>query len=184
MKMQANYFELYSLPVDFSVDLTVLKKRHRHMMLEFHPDRYVTADAISKRKSVQMATMLNEASTTLKTPVLRAAYLLELAGEIDDHDIVGNKHKTVMDSSFLMQQMEWREAIENLSADNDNSLTRLESLHSKIQVAEQTLYKQFAIAYHDKAYQNSREILQKLQFINKLNNKVDSLEQKLDQEGL
>lgn len=184
MKTQENYFELYSLPVSFSVDLNELAKRHRAMMQEFHPDRYVTADSISRRKSVQMATMLNEASTTLKTPVLRAAYLLELIGENVDDNTANDKHKTAVDSGFLMQQIEWREAIADVVTDKDTALSRLDSLHSEIQAVEQSLYQKFAISYHKKTYQSSREILQKLRFINKINNEIDNLEEKLELEFL
>ncbi len=175
------------MPVSFSVDLNELKKRHRTLMQEFHPDRYVAADAISRRKSVQMATLLNQAATTLTTPLLRASYLLELVGEsADNHRSVdGNSlnNQTATDSEFLMQQMEWREAIENLSPDKDDSLFRLDSLYSEIQAVEKSLYQQFANAYNEKDYSLSRGILQKLQFISKINMELVEVEDQFEQEG-
>lgn len=173
-----NYFALYSLPISFEVNLGQLNKRHRALMAEFHPDRYASADALSRRKSVQMATLLNEASTTLKTPLLRAGYLLSLAGEDTNSDT-----QTTSDMDFLMQQMQWRETIESLSQDKDQPLEKLTTLEQEIAVLEENYYQQFTDAYNDQQYADAKQWWFKLQFFNRLHNQLDSLQEKLDLEA-
>ena len=78
---------------------------------------------------MQWSVRINEAYQRLKDPIKRAAYLCELAG----HPV--NAHtNTAMPAAFLMQQMEWREAL-----DDARGLEPLEELsdmvlHSKEQV--------------------------------------------------
>ena len=61
---------------------------------------------------------INEAYQRLKDPLKRAAYLCELAGvPVDAHS------NTAMPADFLMQQMEWREALDD--AGDAGALQRL-----------------------------------------------------------
>jgi molecular chaperone HscB len=56
---------------------------------------------------MQWAVRVNEAYRRLKDPLARGGYLCELAGVE-----VGAESNTAMPASFLMQQMEWREALD------------------------------------------------------------------------
>ena len=72
-----------------------------------HPDRFAHAGDAERRASMQWTTRVNEAYRTLKSPVQRAKYLLELEG-VD----VAFETNTAMPPEFLMRQMELREALE------------------------------------------------------------------------
>ena len=70
---------------------------------------------------MQLATLANEAYQTLKNPANRAKYLLELQGIT-----AISETNTAMPTDFLMQQMEWREATEDATADkNIDALRKL-----------------------------------------------------------
>lgn len=118
--MTQNYFELFGLEAMFGIDQTLLEINYRHIQSESHPDRFVTGTPTEKLKSMQLATLANEAYQTLKSPANRAAYFLTLKGITTITET-----NTAMPSDFLMQQMEWREAIEdakvakNMSAIDD-----------------------------------------------------------------
>jgi DnaJ-domain-containing protein 1 len=71
-----------------------------------HPDKFVNATDAEKRVAMQWATRANEAYQTLKSPQKRAHYLCELNG-VD----LQTESNTAMPMAFLMQQMEWREAL-------------------------------------------------------------------------
>lgn len=111
--MKQNYFELFQLPMSFDVDVTDLSARHRAVIARVHPDQFANKSAVEQRMALQWATFANEAFDTLKSPVLRAQYLLKLhAPELTEHEA-----RTQLLPAFLMQQMEWREALEEGQSD-------------------------------------------------------------------
>ena len=102
-----NHFELFGLAPAFALDLAHLDRAYRDIQAEVHPDRFAHAGDAERRASMQMTTQVNEAYRTLKSPVRRAKYLLELNG-VD----VGFETNTAMPPEFLMEQMELREKLE------------------------------------------------------------------------
>lgn len=112
--MSQNYFELFNLPSAFNIDSSQLESNFRKIQSKSHPDRFVTATSTEKLQSMQLATLANEAYQTLKQPANRAKYLLE------QHGIKAiAETNTAMPADFLMQQMEWREAMEDAVAAKD-----------------------------------------------------------------
>jgi molecular chaperone HscB len=102
-----NHFDLFNLPPRFAVDAGALDSAYRDVQSRVHPDRFVNATDAEKRVAMQWATRANEAYQTLKNPLARARYLCELNG-VD----LQTESNTAMPPSFLMQQMEWRERLE------------------------------------------------------------------------
>ena len=78
--MSLNYYQLFDLQPTFNIVLATLETNYRKIQSESHPDRFVTATSAEKLKSMQLATLANEAYQTLKNPASRAQYLLELNG--------------------------------------------------------------------------------------------------------
>jgi molecular chaperone HscB len=109
-----NHFELFNLPAKFDIDLSALDTAYRDVQGRVHPDRFVNASDTEKRVAMQWATRANEAYQTLKNPLKRARYLVELNG-ID----LQTESNTAMPMDFLMQQMEWREALGEARAAKD-----------------------------------------------------------------
>jgi molecular chaperone HscB len=109
-----NHFELFNLPAKFDIDLSALDTAYRDVQGRVHPDRFVNASDTEKRVALQWATRANEAYQTLKNPLKRARYLVELNG-ID----LQTESNTAMPMDFLMQQMEWREALGEARAAKD-----------------------------------------------------------------
>ncbi len=107
--LQQNFFELFGLPVRYSIDNQMLAQAYQQLQRQYHPDRFVSADAQQQRESLQIATYANEGYQTLKQDTARARYLLQLQG-IDTLD----ESNTAMPADFLMLQMEWREALDDV----------------------------------------------------------------------
>ena len=124
--MTDNYFELFGLAPSFNIELATFETNFRKIQSASHPDRFVTGTAAEKLSAMQLATLANEAHQTLKSPANRAKYLLELQGITAISDT-----NTAMPTDFLMQQMEWREALEDAKAAKD--IFALEQLHAEIQ---------------------------------------------------
>jgi molecular chaperone HscB len=107
MKLQDDDFTLFGLPQRMALDRAALDGQWRALQATAHPDRFVSEGAASQRVAMQWAVRINEAYARLKDPLKRAAYLCELRGVPID-----STSNTAMPPAFLMQQMAWREALD------------------------------------------------------------------------
>ena len=106
--LQANDFELFELPQQFALDRAQLDDRWKAMQREAHPDRFAAEGAAAQRVAMQWSVRINEGYQRLKDPLKRAAYLCELRGAP-----VNAESNTAMPPAFLMQQMQWRETLDD-----------------------------------------------------------------------
>jgi len=106
LSLAATDFALFGLPERFAIDLAQLDATWKQLQGAAHPDRFATEAAAAQRVAMQWAIRINEAYRRLKDPLARAAYLCSLHGA----DIEAESN-TAMPAVFLMQQMEWREAL-------------------------------------------------------------------------
>jgi molecular chaperone HscB len=120
MRLDSDDFELFGLERRQAQSREALDARWRVLQAEVHPDRFVAQGAAAQRVAMQWAVRVNEAYRRLTDPLRRAAYLCDLHGvAIDAED------NTAMPPGFLMQQLEWREALEEANgADSVRSLAR------------------------------------------------------------
>lgn len=172
--MSLNYFKLFGLKPLFNIELAVLESNYRKLQSETHPDRFVTASPAEKLSSMQQATFANEAYQCLKSPASRAEYLLEL------HGIKAiSQSNTAMPADFLMQQMEWREAIEDAAA--DKSIDVLENLLREIQAKAKNLQADLInLLDAKKDYANATDVTRKLIFIDKVSEDINRAIEQLD----
>ena len=107
MNLRDDDFTLFGLPQRHALDTAALAERWRALQAQVHPDRFASEGAAAQRLAMQWAVRVNEAYRRLQDPLQRAAYLCELRGAaIDAHS------NTAMPPAFLMQQMAWREALD------------------------------------------------------------------------
>jgi molecular chaperone HscB len=157
-----NYFQLFELPETFALTLSALETPYRRIQASAHPDRFVTATPTEQRQSMQLATLANEAYLTLKHPAKRAEYLLRLKG-IDSL----NDSNTSMPADFLMQQMEWREALEDASMAID--IVSLVGLFDEMQAEAKNLTEVLTdLIDTNKDYPAASETTRNLVFIDKV----------------
>lgn len=135
-KMQSDFnqdhYTLFGLPRRYGLDTAELERLYRELQTRVHPDRHVGLSDAEQRLAMQWSTHANEAYQTLRQPLKRARYLLQLVG-MD----VQLERNTAMPPEFLLQQMEWREAVEEVRSAGDSQA--LEDLHRRIkqEIAEQ-----------------------------------------------
>lgn len=111
MNLQSNDFELFGVPERFAQDRAALDQRWKDLQREAHPDRFAAQGGAAQRVAMQWSVRINEAYQRLKDPLRRAAYLCELRGAP-----IEAENNTAMPAAFLMQQMEWREALDDASS--------------------------------------------------------------------
>ncbi len=162
-----NHFELFQLPVGFALDLQALERAYRDVQREVHPDRVMQGTDSEKRIAAQWATQANEAYRTLKSPLNRGRYLLKLRG-VDTQE----ESNTAMPVEFLMQQMEWREAV--VDARRAEDAAALDKLAAVKLTDERSLFALLAQQLADaNSYTDARETVRKLRFLEKLGEEID-----------
>lgn len=90
-----DFFAFMGLPRQLVIDAGELEKKFRELSRQFHPDYFYNATPAERRASLERASYLNDAYRTLKNPVARIAYLLELEGVLtaaDRSETSGSKH--------------------------------------------------------------------------------------------
>ena len=168
-----NHFELFKLPVQFSIDRQGLDKAYKEIQNLVHPDRFVTATEAEKRTAIQWAAMANDAYHILRNPLKRAAYLCELNG----YNLNGETHVT-MDPEFLMQQIEWRESLENAREDKD--LARLEKLDEEQRNLRKEQMDIVEKHLDDKQFDKAVQDIRKMMFLEKFNEEISLAFDELD----
>ncbi|WP_415889103.1 Fe-S protein assembly co-chaperone HscB [Neptuniibacter sp. SY11_33] len=174
MDINKNYFDFIGLPISFHVDQAVLSDLSRELQKTLHPDRYAHKSEREQRLAVQYMAHLNEAIATLRSPLLRAQYLLSLQG-IDTI----SESSTAIDPMFLMQQMELREQLEEIP-DQDDPFEELESMQNDVAESLGQLREQFAQCYQSERLEDAAVIVRKMQFLEKLIVEIERLEDRLD----
>ncbi len=122
MNLNDTDFELFAVPATFAQDRAALDARWKELQREAHPDRFAAQGAAAQRVAMQWSVRINEAYQRLKDPVRRASYLCELHGAP-----VNAENNTAMPPDFLMQQMEWREALDEVE-----TVTALDKLQAEV----------------------------------------------------
>ena len=80
-----DYFELFGIPSAYDLDVADLRRRYLALSRSVHPDLVARQSEETRRRSLQLSSGLNRAFDTLADPVLRAEYLLSLAGGPEPH---------------------------------------------------------------------------------------------------
>lgn len=168
-----NYFELFGLPVQFDVDIRSVADRYRELQRATHPDQFASGTDQEQRIAVEQAALVNDAYQTIKSPLKRAQYLLELnRTPLEDTD-------TQMDMTFLMQQMEMREELEKVpnAADPFSALDKIRGeLKKDISKVSQEASELFS---GESDISAAREPVKKMQFLYKVQQELDEIEESL-----
>ncbi len=169
-----NHFELFGLSPGFAVEQDRLEQAYREIQARVHPDRFAHAGEAERRASMQWTTRVNEAYRTLKNPVARARYLLELNG-VD----VAFETNTKMPPQFLMQQMELREALE--AALKAKDAAALEVLRNNLDNAHRALEEELARQLDGgRDYRAAADSVRKLMFLEKLGAEIDAAHEAIE----
>lgn len=171
-----NYFELFGIELSFDVDNNHLSQVYQTLQKAVHPDKFAHAPAQEQLIAVQKSSQINDAYQTLKQPLLRAQYMLELR-ELT----MPSEQASFQDTLFLMRQMELREMLEDVkhASDPDAAIFAAnEELDGEYQSLMSQMRQQL-IANTDESNQAASENLRKLKFYQKLHIELDRIEDQL-----
>jgi len=171
-----NYFELFGLDVQFNIDLAKLSTLYQTLQKKVHPDRFAHGSSQEKMLAVKKSTLINDAYQTLKKPLQRAQYLLELRGVN-----MPSEQASFGDVSFLMRQMELREMLDDVKQAGDIDAAVFE-VSQVFETEFQQLFNLLQTQLADNTAESNNlacENLRKLKFYQKLNVELDKLEELL-----
>lgn len=158
------YFSLFGLPERFTLDLAELDAAYRRVQAQVHPDRFAHRPEAERRVAMQWATLANEAHRVLRAPLLRARYLLERRGVA-----VEAERNNAMSPAFLMQQIEWREAVEEAASD----VVALDRLQRELERDERVMLDDLRQALDEAPdLPQAAELVRRLMFLEKLRREI------------
>lgn len=166
MSLAATDFALFGLPERFAIDLAQLDTKWKQLQGAAHPDRFATETAAAQRVAMQWAIRINEAYRRLKDPLARAAYLCALHGA----DIEAESN-TAMPAAFLMQQMEWRDALSEATR-----LDAVDALSDEVMASRKATLKSLQAQIDDAASVDWRAVagtVRGLMFVDKFISDID-----------
>ncbi|MBR7003214.1 MAG: Fe-S protein assembly co-chaperone HscB [Neisseriaceae bacterium] len=164
-----DFFALFHLPQDYAIDLAVLEQTYRVLAAQYHPDRAAGQSAFHQKENMMMTASINQAYGVLRDDIERGVHMLAL------HGIDANAHEyNIADPEFLMQQMEWREDLENAQ-----TLDEVNKLNQQIQEVKCDVQQQLLAEFHNQNYPNATQTLQRLRFVHKLLTAIDEKRERM-----
>lgn len=171
MNLNDTDFQLFAVPATFAQDRAVLDARWKELQREAHPDRFAAQGAAAQRVAMQWSVRINEAYQRLKDPIRRASYICELNGAP-----LNAENNTAMPGAFLMQQMEWREAL-----DDARDIAAVEVLQEDVETTRARALSSLDWLIDEKGdYPGAVQQVRALMFIERFSQDVET---KLDQLG-
>ena len=168
-----NPFALFDLPVAFQVDSALLNERYLALQKSLHPDNFSAASAQEQRLAIQKSAEINDALRILKDPITRADSIIAInTGETENPEEKSNN-----DIDFLMQQMEWRETLENI--ENRKDTDELTAFAQEINQIRHAILSELSTALDAQQWNIARAITDKLRFIKKLQAEIERVEETL-----
>ena len=168
-----NPFALFDLPVAFQVDSALLNERYLALQKSLHPDNFSAASAQEQRLAIQKSAEINDALRILKDPITRADSIIAInTGETENPEEKSNN-----DIDFLMQQMEWRETLENI--ENRKDTDELTAFTQEINQIRHAILSELSTALDTQQWNIARAITDKLRFIKKLQTEIERVEETL-----
>jgi molecular chaperone HscB len=128
-----DYFALFQLKPQFKIDRQALESAYLTVQQKVHPDMHAQASDSDKRVSMQLSALANSAYRTLMNPIQRGLYMCGRNGV--DPQLETN---TAMPAQFLMQQMEWRETLDDVR----DQPSKLDELHKEVEQTRANLLKE------------------------------------------
>jgi molecular chaperone HscB len=159
-----DYFALLGLDPAFAIDTQALDSAYHEVQRRVHPDKFAGSAGPEQRQAAQWAALANEAYRTLKQPVQRARYLVQLRG-VDFGDCA-------LPEGFLFTQLNLREGVQKAKTARDTGA--LTDLQNSLQKETTELHARLANQLDDEQnYQRAAQTVLILQFFDKLLAELD-----------
>lgn len=167
-----NFFRLFDLPEQFTVDTAQLERQYKTLQAQYHPDKVAGGNDADRLQAIQKTSLINDGYDTLRSPLKRAAYLLKRQGvDPEEHN------QAHFGEDFLMQQLMLREELESLSASED--MEGLDDLKRQVGQQRDAALSRFQEQFEQQDFAGAKRTYNQMQFLFKLLTEIDAVEEKL-----
>ena len=146
-----NFFELFLLPTDFTIDEIALEKKYLEFQKLLHPDK-------SGAEDISRSIEINQAYKILADDFLRACHLLALKGV----DILNDEKAVKPEMSTLEEVLELQEIITEISDQQ-----AIEQLRKKISLQIRDLISHGVMSYKVNDTEHAAQLLVKAKYLKK-----------------
>ena len=129
---------MFALPRKLRIEMSALEQKFLQLSWKLHPDNFVNASEEEQELSLKRSSELNDAYRTLKDPVARVEYLLEIEGERKE----GEK-KQQAPPELLEEVFELNESLDELREAKSAGM-ELDGLKARLQAAEKNFGEKLA----------------------------------------
>jgi molecular chaperone HscB len=139
----ADYFIVFALPRKLNLDTSALERDFYRLSRELHPDRFARAPKEDQESALEQSSQLNDAYRTLKDPIARTQYLLELEGvKLEEQSAAatqsartsGEEKKQVVPPELLEEVFELNMQLQELKMGRDpETIENLQIAHIRFQ---------------------------------------------------
>ena len=166
-----NFFALFGLAATFDIDIDALAVRYRELQNATHPDRFSAGTEQEKLRAVQLNSYLNEAYATLKSPLQRAGYLLQM-----QNIAIATASQQDLGMELLQEQMQLREKLAELPGD-DSALPELATMKCDVQSRWAQQRRSFAADFAAGRLDAAKRSFHAMQFLHKLLSEIEQGEE-------
>jgi len=156
-KPSSDYFSCLGLPQKLQLDRQEMEKRFYGLSRRLHPDRYARRPEAERRLAEEATARLNDAYRTLKDPVARAEYLLELHGLVKSEQKSSNVPPELLEEVFELNM-----ALEELRGGDESARPQLEAARKKFEGMMEDFHNSLAALFAEWDQTAGRETLEKL----------------------
>lgn len=144
-----SFFELLGLPENFRLDLKALEQAYFSAQKAIHPDRFIGKPEAERTLSILRSQQVNDAYETLKNPLTRAEYILQLHG----YDPLAEDSQ--VSPVLLAEMMELRERLMYAGHDGAELAKIVSEIKAMFQKSQQSLEDFFARSDYDSAVEET-----------------------------
>lgn len=117
-----DYFELFGLPVQLSVDKEALKKKYFALSRMHHPDYFIQQEDAARQNALETSASINKAYKIFNNQDTTIKYVLEEKG------LLAENEKYDLPAAFLMEMLELNESVEAAALDDGQKAATLQEV--------------------------------------------------------
>ncbi|KAK9129052.1 hypothetical protein Syun_017849 [Stephania yunnanensis] len=156
-----DYFQIFGLERAFAIDDTGMESKYKDWQKKLHPDLVHTKSEKEKEYAAEQSARVIDAYRTLRSPLLRAIYLMQLEGARVDEE------QTVSDPELLAEIMEIREAVEEAA-----NPPALQQIQFQVKGSLDHWSKSFENAFKKRKFEEAITSIQRMTYYSRINEEI------------